>query len=251
MTESSPPVLPPGFEPPRVVHLRAHAVPWQHALTWFEDALRLVKHRPATWIALAVLALLTEIVFQFLPDPWPLLSKAAAPLVACGLLFASAAADRNTAPRIDYAVKVFRAPAATIVAIVLASLVAYLAEVFAAWWIADANLFLTHSGNDDLTASAWIGVYAIGVLASLPVAFVPLHAVFEPVDVREAFAASWQAFVLNTGPLLVYAGLSLVLLAFGLLTMGLGLVLAMPIWAASSYAAWRDIFGVGTAPVVD
>ena len=64
-----------------------------------------------------------------------------------------------------------------------------------------------------------------------------------------AFAASWQAFVLNTLPLLAYAAASLVLLAFGLATMGLGLVLALPLWVASTYAAWKDIFGIRDAPV--
>ena len=63
-----------------------------------------------------------------------------------------------------------------------------------------------------------------------------------------AFAASWNAFALNALPLLVYAAASLVLLGFGLATMGLGLVLALPLWAASSYAAWKDIFGVRDAP---
>ena len=37
-------------------------------------------------------------------------------------------------------------------------------------------------------------------------------------------------------------------LAFGLLTFGLGLVLALPLWVASSYAAWKDIFGIRDAP---
>jgi len=57
--------------------------------------------------------------------------------------------------------------------------------------------------------------------------------------------------VLNTMPLLVYAGLSLVLLGLGLLTWGIGFVFAMPLWAASSYTAWRDIFGVEEAPIVE
>ena len=80
--------------------------------------------------------------------------------------------------------------------------------------------------------------------------FVPFHVLLEPVAPGAAFAASWQAFVLNTMPLLAYAGASLVLLAFGLATFGLGLVLALPLWVASSYAAWKDIFGIRDAPDV-
>lgn len=239
---------PPG--PPLEPHLAAHAVPWQHALTWFEEALRLFKRRPVVWVGLAVATLVTEFALQLLPDPWPLLSNIVAPLVACGMLFAAAAADRHAAPSLMHAFTAFRAPTSAVIAIVIASFVTFLAEAFAAWWIADANLFMSHAATEDLTVSARVGVYAIGVLASLPVAFVPLHVLFEPVGLADAFAASWNAFLLNTVPLLIYAGLSLVLLMFGLLTMGIGLVLVMPLWAASSYAAWRDIFAVGEAPRV-
>lgn len=232
-------------------HLAARAVPWQHAIAWFEEALRLFRRRPFIWIALAVLTLAAELVLQFPPDPWPLVSKIVVPLIACGMLIAAAAADRHASPRLAHALTAFRAPSRAVVAIVVSSLITFFAEAFAAWWIADANLFFTHSGAEDLTPLAWMGVYAIGVLASLPVAFVPLHALFEPVGFAQAFIASWNAFLLNTTPLLVYAALSLVLLAFGLLTMGLGLVFVMPLWAASSYTAWRDIFSVEEAPIVD
>ncbi len=246
-----PPNAPTPFGPePPPAHLHPHAVPWQHALTWFEDALRLFKRKPGVWIALAGLTILTEFVFQFLPDPWPVFSNILAPLVGYGMLFAAAAADGHGQPRVAHALAAFRAPGGAVTAIVIASLVTFLAEAFAAWWIADANLFLAHGGTDDLTPSAWIGVYAIGMLASLPVVFVPLHVLLERVDLAQAFAASWNGFVLNTAPLLVYAALSLVLLAFGMMTM-VGLLLVLPLWAASSYTAWRDVFGVGEAPEVD
>jgi uncharacterized membrane protein len=35
------------------------------------------------------------------------------------------------------------------------------------------------------------------------------------------------------------------LLLLGLATMGVGLVLVLPWMAAASYAAWKDIFGLG------
>ena len=88
----------------------------------------------------------------------------------------------------------------------------------------------------------------MGILASLPVMFVPFHVLFEDVRPAAAFTASWNAFALNTLPLLVYSAASMVLLGFGLATFGLGLALALLLWAASSYAAWKDIFGLRDAP---
>jgi uncharacterized membrane protein len=128
--------------------------------------------------------------------------------------------------------------------------VTFAAEAFAAWWIADTNLLDRAGVAAELRPAALLGIYTIGILASLPIMFVPFHALLERVSPGAAFVASWNAFALNTLPLLVYAAASLVLLGFGLATMGLGLVLALPLWAASSYAAWKDIFGVRDAPEV-
>jgi uncharacterized membrane protein len=244
---AEPSLLPP--EPPET-HLRPHVVPWQHAFAWFEAALPLCKRRPWVWIGLAVITLASELGLQLLPDPWTFAGKLIAPLVACGLLLASAAADQSSPPRLGFAFAAFRLPSGAILAILVASLLTFGAEVFAGWWIADVNLLAVHRPDEELTTSAAFGVYTIGVLASLPLTFVPLHVLLEPVGFAEAFAASWEAFVLNTPPLLVYAAISLLLLGLGILTMGLGLVLVLPIWAASSYVAWKDVFGVRTPPPV-
>jgi hypothetical protein len=221
-------------------------VPWTHALAWYEQAMRLWKRAPAMWAALAFLTLAAELGVQLIPDAGPLAAKIVAPLVACGLLYASAAADRGARPLLSYAAAAFRAGGGAIAAIVAASLVTFAAEALAAWWIADANLLASDAG--DLSPAAIAGIYAIGVLASLPLTFVPMHVLFEGVPGGAAFAASWNAFVQNTMPLIVYGAASLVLLGFGLATMGLGFVVVLPLWAASSYAAWKDIFGVDAAP---
>jgi hypothetical protein len=244
MTEPPPPPLAP---PP--VHLHPRIVPWQHALAWYEDAMRLFKRGPWTWAALAVITMLTELTLRVVPGIGPSLSEIVVPLVACGLIFAAAAVDRGTAPSLGHLALTFRAPVAAQAAVVVSALVTFAAEALAAWWIADANLLDVAGMPTDIRLPALIGIYAIGFLASLPVMFVPLHVLLENVPPGAAFAASWQAFLLNTWPLIAYAAASLVLLAFGLATLGLGLVIALPLWFASSYAAWKDIFGIRDAPV--
>ena len=210
--------------------------------------MRLFKRGPAIWAALALLTLASELGLSEVPDVGPLLAKVVVPLVACGLLYAAAAADRGDRPQLRHAIAAFRARGGAIIAIVVASLITFAAEAFTAWWIADANLLAYASSSQDLSSVAIAGIYAIGVLASLPFTFVPFHVLFERVPAAVAFAASWNAFILNLAPLLVYAVASLVLLGFGLVTMGLGLILALPLWAASSYVAWKDVFGVREAP---
>jgi len=210
--------------------------------------MRLFKRAPAAWAALAVVTIVAELALKAVPGAGPVLGEVVTPLVACGLVLAAAAADRGDAPSLALAVRAFRAPAGTIFAIVASALFTSAAEAVAAWWVAGINPLDLGSAAAGLTAPAITGIYTIGMLASLPVMFVAFHALLERVPPGAAFAASWNAFTLNTFPLLVYSAASLALLGFGVATMGLGLVLALPLWAASGYAAWKDIFGVRDAP---
>ena len=237
----------PAPDPLPPAHLDPRVVPWRRALAWYEEAMRLFKLAPLAFVGLAFVTIATELLLKMAPGALSLAGEIITPLVACGLLYACAAADRREAPSLRLAALVFRSRASVIAAIVGASLVTFGAQALAGWWIADANL-LVAEGVTQLSVSAVLGVYAIGTLASLPVTFVPPLALFERVTLREAFVASGLAFAQNTVPLLVYGAVSLVLLGFGLLTAGFGLVLVLPLWAASSYAAWKDIFGVRDAP---
>jgi hypothetical protein len=249
MSEASPPPEPSSGMPtpqagPEPAHLEPHPLPWPRALAWYEEAMRLFKRAPGTWITLAVATLASEFLLEAIPGAGPLAGKVIVPVIACGMLYAARAADRGEAPTVALALAAFRAPASAIFAIVVTGLLTFAAEAATAWWVADINLLMPDAAAPDLTLPEVAGVYTIGVLASLPLTFVPLHVLFERVPPGAAFVASWRAFVLNTMPLLVYAGASLVLLGFGIATMGLGLVLALPLWAASSYAAWKDVFGI-------
>jgi len=211
--------------------------------------MRLFKRAPATWVALAMATVLTELALKAVPGVGTLLSQLVTPLVACGLVYGASAADRGSTPSLRDALRAFRTPPHAIASVIASALVAFGAEAFAAWWIAGVNLLDTAAGSAELSPAAVIGILALGILASLPVMFVVFHVLFEGVRPALAFAASWNAFVLNTLPLLVYSAASMVLLGFGLATFGLGLALALPLWAASSYAAWKDIFGIREAPV--
>jgi len=242
MQESGLPLAP-------AAHLHPRIVPWRHAFAWYEEAMRLFKCAPFSFIGLAFATIATDLVLKSAPGAFALMGEIFTPLVACALLYASAAADRRAAPSWRLLVLAFRAGGSAIAAVVAASLVAFVAQALAAWWIADVNLLVLESMSQ-LSAAAVLGIYAIGVLAALPVTFVPMLVLFERVTLRQAFVASGVAFAQNTVPLVVYGIASMMLLVFALVTAGIGLALALPLLAASSYAAWKDVFGVRDAPPV-
>lgn len=247
MSTPEPPLSLHGAPPP--AHLHPRIVPWRHALAWYEEAMRLWKRAPVAWAILALLTISTELGLQAIPLAGSLLGKIVTPLVACGMVYAAVAADRRARVSPGLAFAAFRASGSAIMAIVAASFATFAAEAWAAWWVADVNLLLPAQQEPELSATTILGIYAIGVLASLPVGFVPFHVLLERAPLRAAFAASWQAFALNTGPLLVFAAASLLLLSIGMMTMGVALVVVLPLWSAASYSAWKDIFGVRDVPL--
>lgn len=217
-------------------------VPAGHALAWFAEAMRLWKRSPVAFSLMAFFILAVTV----LPEPVPVLGFVAAnviaPLLSCGLLYASLAADRDGKARFVHLFAVFAAPLRALWAVVAAGLVVLLAESAVAWSLAEVNLFLPVPDAANLAPGVIVAIYAFGALASMPVTFVPMAALFDGEDAGTAFALSWRAFRANVPALLALAAYSFVLLLLGLATTGVGLVLALPWIAAASYAAWKDIF---------
>src|SRR4029450_3497145 len=103
--------------------------------------MRLCKRAPVTWIALAIVTVITEIALKSVPGVGTLLSQIVTPLVACGLVYGAAAADRGSTPSLRHVILAFRASPHAIAAIIASALVAFVAEGFAAWGVADGKRF--------------------------------------------------------------------------------------------------------------
>jgi uncharacterized membrane protein len=220
-------------------------VPALRALAWYAEAMRLWKRGPATFAGLSFVTLIASIAFEPIPVLGFVAANVIAPLLATGMLYASLAADRGEGPRMKHVLAVFAAPANAQAAVVLAGLVAFAAEAFAALELAGANLFLPSTDMANLPMRVIVAIYVAGMVASLPLTFVPFAALFDGEGLRSAFAASTRGFARNVPALALYAGISFLLLLIGLATMGVGLVLVLPWITAASYAAWKDIFALG------
>lgn len=221
-------------------------VPVRRALDWYAEAMRLWKRAPATLCALAFLALASEFALQLVPEAGMLASKVFAPIVACGLYVATDAMARGGRARIGDVVRPFAASAPAIAAIVFSNLLVFAAEAGAAWAIAGVDLLRNPDGN--MTQGDVLLMFAVGMLVSLPLTLVPLCALFDGKGFVAAFDVSFAAFRDNVAAFVLYGLLSYALLVLGLLTLGLGLLVVLPLWAASSYAAWRDLVDVDARP---
>lgn len=211
----------------------------RRALDWYADAMRLWKRAPATLSALAFLALASEFLLQLVPEAGMLASKVFAPIVACGLFVATDAVGRGGRARLTDVLRPFAASAAAIAAIVVSNLLVFAAEAGAAWAVAGVDLLRDPDGG--MAQGDVLVMFAVGMLASLPLTLVPLCALLDGDGFVGAFDVSIAAFRGNVAAFVLYGVLSYALLVLGLLTLGLGLLIVLPLWATSSYAAWRDL----------
>jgi len=210
--------------------------------------MRLFKLAPITWCVLGFITLASDLGLQLIPGIGIAASKVIVPLIECGMLIGAVALDQGQPLRLRYSIAAFGARPAAVGAIVIGSLLVFAAEALAAYFFADANLLVAEPDSVELSSLEVIGTVVIGVLASLPVAFVPFAVLFTGASFIGAFASSVRAFALNLAPLLIFAALAAMLVALGLLLLGVGLIAVFPLLSAASYAAWKDIFVVESAP---
>lgn len=201
------------------------------------------KRGPFGFSALALCILAANLALNLLPAIGIAIGQGLIPLAECSLLYASLAADRGDRPRLRHLAAIAGASPGALAAVVVAGAAVFGAEALVALEFGGINM-LAPATDLPVSASALVVTYAAGMLVSLPLTFVPFAALFDGLSFGEAFAQSFTAFARNPAPLLVYGALSFGLLMLGLLTNGLGLLLALPWSAVASYAAWKDIFGV-------
>ena len=167
------------------------------------------------------------------------------PLLECGLLYASLAADRGEPPRLRHIIGAAAAPPRALAAVVAASLVIFAVESIVAQAVGGINML---SPADD--AEAMSGRCARRHLRRRDRSrrcrscSCRSSRCSTARASRTAFAQSIAAFNRNPGALLLFGALSFALLMLGLATSGIGLLLALPWSAAASYAAWKEIFSV-------
>jgi uncharacterized membrane protein len=206
--------------------------------------MRLWKRGPAVFTVLALAMLASNLALNLVPVIGIVLAQLLLPLLECGLLYASLAADRGESPRLRHLAGVAAAPPRALAAVVAASLVIFAVESIVAQVSGGINMLSPADDAEAMSAGVLVVTYAAGILASLPVMFVPFVALFDGADFRAAFGQSIAAFGRNPGALLLFGAVSFVLLTLGIATSGVGLLLALPWSAAASYAAWKDIFDV-------
>jgi uncharacterized membrane protein len=223
-------------------------VDWRRAFAWYGDALRWLKLSPLMLLVLAFLTLAIEYLLQQITSGGMILSKLVTPLVACSLYVACDRVAAGGKARWSDLLAAFRVSAPSIAAIVVTSLIEFVAEATTADSLSGVNLFVDDNSDDDAPDLETIVIMlAVGFTVSLPFTLTPFFALLDDAGFVGSIRPSVRAFFANVPAFFCYGLLSYVLLMIGIALMGLGVIVAMPLWVAASYSALRDIYPRGEA----
>lgn len=206
--------------------------------------MRLWRVAPGTFAGLTAITIGAQLLLELIPTGGVLIEQVMVPLLECSLLYASLAADRGDKPRMRHLLAILGAPARAQATVVAAGLLTFAIEAYAIDLLTGIDLLASMHQREPESPSVLLLIVAINVIASLPFMFVVPAALFDDAGFVASFRASVAAYAHNVVPLLLYGLLVFGFTLFGLVTSGIGLLLAGPWIAASSYAAWKDVFQV-------
>ncbi len=228
------------------------------SFSWISHGFRQLLAHPARWILATIAFLAGAALLQLIPYAGPILSNLLFPILGAGFLLASLRQARGEPVAWRDFLFGFRerfAPLALLSLVswllILASLAfSFLAALLAAAWVGQGI-----SGPDPSAAAGLLILLLAMSIASLLIFpalmalwfSIPLVA-FSGLTLRGALKASFRAFFRNAMPLCLHSLAASLLLLAALLPFGAGLILAIPVLAASFAKSYSDIFAEPASP---
>jgi len=235
------------------------AVPGRRGWDWILDGFRYFGANPWAWI-LAVLALLAiSVVVGLVPFVGGLAASVLATLFTGGLMLGVREQDEGRPFRVEHLFAGFsNNPGQLGLTAVL-----YLAGTLAIGILTAAGMLVTAgpllstlrpealpaadpAAMLELVGPAMLIPVLVGALFLIPLMmayfFAPALVVLDGLPAPTAMRLSFSGCLKNIVPFLLYGLVGLVLLVLGAIPFGLGLLVVMPVFVGSIYAAYRDIY---------
>ena len=267
MSEFDPPspIPPPpaGFNgrsagtPPSLQPLRVDAA---RGVSWWSEGWRLFSASPGVWIGIIVVFIVITVMMSMIPLLGTLATTLLGPVFAGGIMTGCRTQDRGGTLTLAHLFACFSDHLSPLMIVGLLYLVGSCAIMFFVF----CAIFLTVGvgsigaimSGDAMEAgytlletfgTAAVIVVLIALLLAIPLVmaywFAPALVVFRNAEPWAAMKASFNANLVNMIPMLVYSLVGLGLAIVASIPLLLGWLVVAPMFAASVYASYKDIFG--------
>ena len=229
-------------------------VPASHGWNWIADGWTLFKAAPGVWVGMIVVFLLLYIAAMLVPFIGPMVQYLLMPVFFGGIAAGCRAIDDGGGLQFNHLFAGFQTKFGILVAIGALYLAGFVAILVVVMVITGASVFALMLGGGAEQDAAATGAAAMTlVLAALIVAalsiplmmavwFAPALAVFHELGAVEAMKASFAGCLRNIVPFLVYGIVGFALAILATIPLMLGWLVAGPVFAASVYTGYRDIY---------
>jgi uncharacterized membrane protein len=227
------------------------ARPTAHGWTWIAEGWELFKRQPGLWIGMILLLLVIFVGASFLGVFGTLATMLVGPVFAAGLMIGCKALDSGEELELAHLFAGFRERTGTLFGVGALYLAAYLVIVLVVSLTTGVSaLMLMGAGDGDALAATGMTSFMLAMLLMLALLLPAMMAIWlaAPLVVLhqhgavEAMKGSFSGCLKNILPFLLYSVVLFVLSIFATLPLLLGWLILGPVFAASVYTSYRDIY---------
>lgn len=217
---------------------------------WIAEGWGLFKRQPGMWIGIVLLLFVIFIAAAFIPIVGGLLMTLFGPVFAAGVMIACKALDGGGELELGHLFAGFRERTGTLIGVGALYLAATLVVMLVVGLIMGVGMFTMLGGGDPQAMGAMGMTMVLAMLVMfallLPVIMAVWLAaplvVFHEHGALDAMKASFSGCLKNILPFLLYGVVLMVFSILASLPLLLGWLVLGPVFAASIYTSYRDIF---------
>jgi hypothetical protein len=224
--------------------------PASHGWSWIAEGWELFKRQPGMWIGIVLIAFVIFIGAALIPVFGGLLMTLFGPVFAAGIMVGCKTLDSGGELEIAHLFAGFKDRTGTLVGVGAL----YLAAVLVVTLVVSLMMgvgFMTMMGGGDPQAMAAMGItmllavlvmFALLLPAVMAIWLAAPLVMFHEHGAVDAMKGSFTGCLRNILPFIVYGAVLFVLSIFATLPLMLGWLALGPVFAASVYTSYRDIY---------
>jgi uncharacterized membrane protein len=230
-------------------------------VAWWGEGWRLLVAAPVQWLAVTIVFVVIMVCAAFVPVLGGIAESVLSPVFAGGLMIGCRALSRGGKLEVGHLFAAFRPPhlapllvlGAISFAVGLLFMLAVMVPLASAFSVETVSAWMNGDVYQGISPSALFSL-GIGYIVLIPIVvvavlllamaswFAPALIVGNGLPVLAAMKASLVAGFDNLGAFLLYGLIFIGLAIAASIPFGLGWLVVLPMVAASTYCAWRDIF---------
>ena len=221
-------------------------VPAGRGWSWIAEGWGLFKEAPVIWIVNIVLFMLLMIAIQLVPVAGGIAGMLLAPVMGAGLMLGARAVHQGEGLEVGHLFAGFRERTGPLIVVGVIYLIATVVIVLAMVMLMGVSFVGMMTGSAEAFGAGLLLGVLVAVALSVPLMmaywFAPALVVLNGFGAVDAMKTSFSACLKNILPFLIYGLVGLVLAIVASIPLALGWFVLGPVFVASIYASYRDVF---------